>query len=258
MSKKPLPRKTRVINRGYQYSRKKEDKVKNITVTLKDIDSAVIYYVENIIQPSVEENGENLKVPIMYSSLERWKAIKRDGFLRDKKRQVITPLIVFKRNTIDVNKNMPIDKLDANNPHMFYTFQKKYSRQNIYDRLDAQIGIISQREYYNVSVPDYVTLNYTFTLWTSYIKQMNGLIEKFTYSDGAYWGDPEKMRFKSTIDSFDDATEIGDTERLVRSTFNLTMMGYLLSEEGNDKKPTTNKFITPQRVEFREEIVDEI
>ena len=139
MSKKPLPRKTRVVNRGYQYSRKKEDKVKNITVTLKDIDSAVIYYVDNVIQPSVEENGENIKVPIMYSSLERWKAIKRDGFLRDKKRQVITPLIVFKRNTIDVNKNMPIDKLDANNPHMFYTFQKKYSRQNIYDRLDAQI-----------------------------------------------------------------------------------------------------------------------
>ena len=190
--------------------------------------------------------------------MERWKSIKRDGFVRDKKRQIVTPLIVFKRNTIDMNKNMPIDKLDANNPHMFYTFQKKYSRQNIYDRLDAQIGIISQREYYNVSVPDYVTLNYTFTLWTSYIKQMNGLIEKFTYSDGAYWGDPEKMRFKSTIDSFDDATEIGDTERLVRSTFNLTMMGYLLSEEGNDKKPTTNKFITPQRVEFREEIVDEI
>ena len=28
MSKKPLPRKTRVVNRGYQYSRKKEDKVK--------------------------------------------------------------------------------------------------------------------------------------------------------------------------------------------------------------------------------------
>ena len=129
MSKKPLPRKTRVINRGYQYSRKKEDKVKNITVTLKDIDSAVIYYVENIIQPSVEENGENIKVPIMYSSLERWKAIKRDGFLRDKKRQVITPLIVFKRNTIDMNDNMPIDKLDANNPHMFYTFEKSIPKK---------------------------------------------------------------------------------------------------------------------------------
>ena len=258
MSKKPLPRKTRVVNRGYQYSRSKKDKVKNITVTLKDIDSAVIYYLENVIRPSVEDNGENLKVPIVYGSMERWKSSKRDGFLRDKKGKTITPLIMFKRNTIDVNKNMPIDKLDANNPHMFYTFEKKFSKNNIYDRLDAQIGVISQRQYYNVSMPDYVTLNYSFTIWTSYIKQMNGIIEKLNYSDGAYWGDPEKMRFRSIIDSFDDATEIGDTERLVRTNFNLTIMGYLLSEKDNDNKPTTNKFLTPQKVTFGESIVDEI
>jgi len=258
MSKKPLPRKTRVVNRGYQYSRSKKDKVKNITVTLKDIDSAVIYYLENVIRPSVEDNGENVKVPIVYGSMERWKSIKRDGFLRDKKGKTITPLIMFKRNTIDVNKNMPIDKLDANNPHMFYTFEKKFSKNNIYDRLDAQIGVISQRQYYNVSMPDYVTLNYSFTIWTSYIKQMNGIIEKLNYSDGAYWGNPDKMRFRSIIDSFDDATEIGDTERLVRTNFNLTIMGYLLSEKDNDNKPTTNKFVTPQKVTFGESIVDEI
>ena len=258
MSKKPLPRKTRVVNRGYQYSRSKKDKVKNISVTLTDIDSAVIYYLENVVRPSVEDNGENVKVPIMYGSMERWKSIKRDGFLRDKKRQIITPLIMFKRNTIDMNKNMPIDKLDANNPHMFYTFEQKYSNENIYDRLDAQIGVISQRQYYNVSMPDYITLNYNFIIWTSYIKQMNGIIEKLNYSDGAYWGDPDKMRFRSIIDSFEDATEIGDTERLIRTTFNLTIMGYLLSEKGNDNRPTTNKFVTPQKVTFGESIVDEI
>jgi len=194
----------------------------------------------------------------MYGSMERWKAIKRDGFIRDKKRKIITPLIVFKRNTIDINKNIPQDKLDANNPHMFYTFEKKYSKQNVYDKLSAQIGVISQKEYYNVSVPDYVTLNYNFIIWTSYINQMNGIIEKLNYSDGAYWGNPDKMRFKSVIDSFDDATEIGDTERLVRTNFNLTLMGYLLSEKGNDNKPTTNKFVTPQKVNFNESIVEEI
>ena len=258
MSKKPLPRKTRVVNRGYQYSRKKEDKVKNISVTLKDIDSAVIYYLENVVRPSVEDNGENVKVPIMYGSMERWKSIKRNGFVRDKKRQIITPLIVFKRNTIDMNDNMPIDKLDANNPHMFYTFEKKYSKENIYDRLDAQIGVISQRQYYNVSIPDYVTLNYNFIIWTSYIQQMNSIVEKLNYSDGAYWGNPDKMRFRSVIDSFEDATEIGDTERLIRTTFNLTIMGYLLSERDNDNKPTTNKFITPKKVVFTENLVDEI
>ena len=258
MSKKPLPRKTRVVNRGYQYSRSKKDKVKNISVTLKDIDSAVIYYVENIIQPSVEENGENIKVPILYGSVERWKSIKRDGYLRDKKRQIITPAILFKRTTLDINKNIPQDKLDANNPHQFYTFERKFSKQNIYDNLNAQIGIVAQKEYYNVNFPDYVTLNYNFIIWTSYIKQMNSIIEKFNYSDGAYWGNPDKMRFMSIIDSFDDATEIGDTERLVRTTFNLTLKGYLLSEKGNDKKPTINKFVTPQKVTFYEHLTDEV
>ena len=258
MSKKPLPRKTRVVNRGYQYSRKKEDKVKNITVTLKDIDSTIIYYIENVIQPSVIENKENVKVPLLYGSVERWKSIKRDGYLRDKKNKIITPAILFKRTTLDINKNLPQDKLDANNPHMYYTFEKKYSKQNIYDRLDAQIGVISQKEYYNVSFPDYVILNYNFIIWTSYIEQMNSLIEKFTYSDGAYWGNPDKMRFKSTIDSFDDATEIGDTERLIRTTFNVNLTGYLLSEKGNDNRPTTNKFLTPQQVNFNEKIVEEI
>ena len=258
MSTKPLPRKTRVINRGYQYSRSKGDEVKNISVTLKDIDSAVIYYLENVVKPSVEDNGEHIKVPILYGSVERWKSIKRDGYLRDKKNQIITPAILFKRTTLDINKNIPQDKLDANNPHMFYTFEKKYSSENIYDKLNAQIGIISQREYHNVTFPDYVTLSYNFIIWTSYIKQMNGIIERLNYSDGAYWGNPDKMRFRSIIDSFEDATEIGETERLIRTTFNLTLSGYLISEKANDNKPTTNKFITPQKVTFRESLVDEV
>jgi len=257
MSTKPLPRKTRIINRGYQYSRSKNDKVKNISVTLKDIDSTIIYYLENVIQPSVVDNGENVKVPILYGSVERWKSVKKDGYLRDKKNKIITPVILFKRTTLDMNKDIPQDKLDANNPHMFYTLEKKYSKENIYDKLNAQIGVVSQREYYNVTFPDYVKVSYNFTIWTSYIKQMNGIIEKLNYSDGAYWGDPNKMRFRSVIDSFDDSSEVGDDERLIRTNFNLTLSGYLLSEKGINK-PTTNKFVTPKSVQFTETLTDEV
>jgi len=258
MSDKPLPRKKRVENRGYQYSRKKKDKVNNVSVTLKDIDSAIIYYLENVIKPSVEENGENIKVPILYGSVERWKAILRDGFLRDKKRQIITPVIVFKRNTININETIPQDKLDANNPHLFYPFQKKYSQVNRYDNLATQIGTVSQREYYNVSFPDYVTLTYDFIIWTSFIEQMNKIVERMNYSDGAYWGNPEKMRFRSTIDSFDDATEIGEAERLIRTNFNVTINGYLLAERGLENKPTIDKFITPKKVTFHESVTVEL
>ena len=248
-SSKPLSRKQRVLNRGYLYSRSSDD-IKNPAVTLMDVDGAIMYYFENIIKPSVEDNGENVKVPIMYASPERWKAIQRDGFMKDKKRQTITPVIAYRRTSIEKDELIPQDKLDANNPHMFYTFEKKFSSVNRYDNFQTQIGTIPQREYYNVAFPDYVTLSYDFIIWTSYIEQMNKIVERVLYSDGAYWGDPEKLRFRSNVDSFTDATEVTDAERLVRTNFTVTMRGYLLPEGNFDHRSTTQKFLTPKKVIF--------
>ena len=246
---KPLPRKKRVLNRGFLYSRSKDD-VKNPEVTLLDIDSAINFYSNNVIKPSVEDNGENVKVPLMYASPERWKSIQRDGFMRDKKDQIITPVIVYKRTSVEKDESLPQDKLDANNPNLFYTFEKKFSQQNKYDNFAVQIGSFPTREYYNVTMPDYVTLTYDFTIWTSYIEQMNKIIERIVYSDGAYWGDPDKMRFRSSVDSITDATEVGDAERLVRSTFSVTLRGYLLPKANFDHRSTTQKYLSPKRVTF--------
>ena len=244
---KPLPRKQRVLNRGYLYTRT-ADEIGELSVTLMDLDSAIMFYFDSVIKPSVEENGENIKVPIMYASPERWKSIQRDGFMRDKKRQVITPVIAYRRTSVERDDTIPQDKLDANNPHLFYTFEKKFSQQNRYDNFQTQIGTLPQREYYNVMLPDYVNLNYDFIIWTSYIEQMNTLVEKVVYSDGAYWGDPEKLRFRSRIESFTDATEVGDVERLVRTNFTVTLRGYLLPEGNFDHRSTTQKFLTPKKV----------
>ncbi len=248
-SNKPLPRKQRVLNRGYLYSRSDEN-VKNPEVTLLDMDSAIMFYFDEVIQPSVKDNGENVKVPIMYASPERWKAIQRDGFMRDKKRQTITPVIVYRRTSIEKDDMIPQDKLDANNPHIFYTFEKKFSNVNRYDNFHTQIGTLPQKEYYNVSFPDYVILTYDFIIWTSYIEQMNKIVERVVYSDGAYWGHPDKMRFRSSVETFTDTTEISDTERLVRTNFSVTLKGYLLPKGNFDHRSTTQKFITPKKVIF--------
>ena len=61
MANKPLPRKQRVLNRGYLYSRK-DDNVKSPSVTLMDVDSAIVFYFENVIRPSVLDNGENISI----------------------------------------------------------------------------------------------------------------------------------------------------------------------------------------------------
>ena len=248
-SNKPLPRKQRVLNRGYLYSRSDED-IKNPEVTLMDMDGAIMSYFDDVIKPSVEDNGENVKVPLMYASPERWKSIQRDGFMKDKKRQIITPVIVYRRTSIAKDDSIPQDKLDANDPHQFYTFEKKFSDINKYTNFKSQIGLLPQKEYYNVTFPDYVTLTYDFIIWTSYIEQMNKIVERVVYSDGAYWGHPDKMRFRTSVDTFTDATEVGDAERLVRTNFTVTLRGYLLPKGNFDHRSTTQKFITPKKVIF--------
>ena len=116
-----------------------------------------------------------------------------------------------------------------------YPLQKKYSQVNRYDNLTAQVGAVPQREFYNVTFPDYVTVSYEFIVWTSYIRQMNTIVERVNYADGAYWGNPDKMRFRSKVESFEDATEVSDVERLVRTNFEVSLNGYLISEKGNEE-----------------------
>ena len=84
-------------------------------------------------------------------------------------------------------------------------------------------------EFYSVTMPDYMIMNYEAIVWTNFTDQMNKIIEKINFTDGAYWGD-EKFKFELTIDSFTDASEY-EQERLIRTNFSFTFNGYLLPEE---------------------------
>jgi len=253
---KPIPRSQRKeFNRGTKISRNSQavkDDVKNISVGIMDMDSSIMYYFNEVIKPEVMVNDEKVKVPCIYASPERWTQVSKQGYLRDKKRQIIVPLIVYKRTGMERNDSIPIDKLDANDPKIFYSFQKKYSQQNRYDKFSVLKNITPNREYYNVAMPDYMTLTYEFTIWTSYIEQMNQIVEKINYSDGAYWGEPGKMRFRTRIESFSDASQI-DGERLIKTTFSVNLYGYILPETYNSKT-TTQKYLTPKKMIIREDV----
>ena len=233
-------------NRGKQLRRDK-DEIKNISNQIIDMDSAIMYYFNEVIKPTVTENKETIKVPVMYASPERWVSIQKQGFMRDKRQQLITPLIVFKRTGMQKNENIPTNKIDANNPKNFQTFTQKYSQTNRYDAFSAQLGITPNKEHYSVVMPDYITLNYEFIIWTSYIEQMNKIVERINYTNGSYWGEPGKMRFRSKIESFSDASEMDAQERLIRTNFTVEMYGYIIPEEFNNYM-TTKKYLTPKKI----------
>ena len=80
-------------------TRRDEDPKKNFTVTLLDVDTALISYLQDVINPTVVDAGENIKVPIIYGNPEKWYAAKAQGALRDQQGKLQIPLIMVKRTS---------------------------------------------------------------------------------------------------------------------------------------------------------------
>jgi hypothetical protein len=217
------------VNRALQTSFR-DDNTKPFSIGIKDIDEAVFYYFENVIQPSVYQNGERLPVPIVYGSQEKWKSFQKDGYYRDQNGKIMAPLIMFKRESITKNRSIG-NKLDANNPHNYSVSQKKYDARNSYDNFKVLTNRIPEKQFYATVIPDYVTIDYTCIVFTYYVEQLNKIVEAIGYASDAYWGDPERFKFKALIDSFGFQTELTqDDERVVRSTFNIKLNGYIVPD----------------------------
>jgi len=217
------------VNRALQTSFR-DDTTKPFSIGIKDIDEAVFYYFENVIQPSVYQNGERLPVPVIYGSQEKWKSFQKDGYYRDQNGKIMAPLIMFKRESIDKIRNIS-NKLDANNPNNYSVSTKKYDARNSYDNFKVLNNRIPEKQFYATVIPDYVTINYTCVAFTYYVEQLNKIVEAIGYASDAYWGDPQRYKFRAMIDSFGFQTELVDNdERLVRSTFNIKLNGYIVPE----------------------------
>ena len=217
------------VNRALQTSFR-GDNTKPFSIGIKDIDEAVYYYFENIIQPSVIQNGARLPVPIIYGSPEKWKSFQKDGYYRDQKGRIMAPLIMFKRESIEKVRSVG-NKLDANNPHNYSISSKRYDSNNTYDNFKVLTNRTPEKQFYATVIPDYITVNYTCAVFTYYVEQLNKIVEAIEYASDAYWGDPQRFKFRSMIDSFGFQTElVQDEERIVKSTFNIKLNGYIVPE----------------------------
>jgi hypothetical protein len=67
---------------------------------------------------------------------------------------------------------------------------------------------------------------------------------------------PEKFKFRTKIDDFSSITDLTDgTDRMVRTTFNLTLYGYIISDTLNKQIAQQNrKAYTNFTVKFGQEI----
>ena len=228
----------------------KGDDVKQFSVGLKDVDESIFFYFNNVIRPSVIQNGTKINVPILYGSPERWAAMQKDGFYRDNNGKIQTPLIMVKRDSIEKNRALG-NKMDANNPIHFGVFQKKYSQKNVYDRFSTLNNREAVKEYYGVIMPDYVNIVYTCVIFTEYVEQMNKIVESVNFASDSYWGDPERFKFRASIDNYTTTTELVDGgDRTVKTSFQIKIAGYIVSDAINTSVGNPNKFFSKAALKF--------
>jgi len=228
----------------------KGDEVKQFSVGLKDVDESIFFYFNNIIRPSVLQNGTKINVPVLYGSPERWAAMQKDGYYRDNNGKIQTPLIMVKRDSVEKDRTLG-NKMDANNPIHFGVFQKKYSQKNVYDHFSTLNNREAVKEYYGVIIPDYINLVYTCVIFTEYVEQMNKIVESVNYASDSYWGDPERFKFRAAIDSYTTSTELIDGgDRTVKTTFQIKMAGYIVSDAINTSVGNPNKFFSKAALKF--------
>lgn len=241
------------VNRAHE-TRRDNDTQKDVTIGLYDIDSAIMKQLEKF-QLTVPENGQNVKVPIFYSSPEKWKSIQVDGFMRDYQGKILLPAIVFSRTSSEKNQKMMLF-----NRYLTYTVMKKYSAKNRYTPFSVLVGQnVPVNDVYSIVMPDHMIFTYHFIIWAEYQAQVNKLVERLNFEAEDYWGDKRGFKFQVKLDSISHTIQVsGDQNRMVKSEFDMQVFGYLLPDVidyFNGKQDTTQKFLTPKKVVMGTEVV---
>ena len=231
-------------NRALQY--KKESIEQGKGVRLYDVDLAIAEHMIDTVLPTVEIFEEKQKIPVVYGNPERWKSVRKDGFLRDKKGMIQIPLVMFKRNSVARDDSMS----STMNRNVAYSAMSRYSKKHRYDRFSAITQSEKPAQFYDIVMPDYVTISYEVIIWTDFTEHMNKIVEAFQYATEEYWGDKNGFKFRTRIDNFDNQTEVGEgTQRIVRTNFTMMVNAYLLPEKF-DNESTHKKTIGPKKVVF--------
>jgi len=244
-------------NRGYD-NRRDGAGYQNIKVELEDVDTAIIRYINEEIQPWVKQDGNKVTVPLMYANPERWKSVQADGVYRDAAGKIQVPMMLIRKTNMRKNKSAsPVNRYLARSFAI-----TRWNRRNAYDRFSVVNGVVPSQQYMSVVYPDYYDITYECIMWTAYSTQMNKILEQISFEVENYWGIQNGYRFKTSVEEYDMDYSLPDGEdRLVKANFTMTVKAYILPEDKLDEHGSPENlskiFYSPKKIVIEEKFIGE-
>lgn len=234
--------------------RRDVDTHENFSVSLEDIDGAILTHLSKNINLSIIDAGVVVNVPIVYNSPEKWKSVQKDGYIRDGQGKLQLPVFAFGRNSFVKNQS-----LMTMNRYLTYPVVSKYSQVNNYNPINTlhRSDRGKTTETFGITLPDHITVTYSCICQAEYVSQVNAIVEKINFATEEYWGDKNRFKFRTYAGDYNFTTENteGD-DRVVKAEFQLTVQAYLLPKSFEDRKETVRRFLSPRRIKWGIEVVD--
>jgi len=243
----------RVLNRAEQV-RRDDDTIRTPKRTIYDIDYAIKTYIEQEIQPTVDDNGSLIPVPVIFAHGEKWDNVRRLGYMRDEKGMLQSPAIMIKRNSFSERDNYKTLDVNRNPDSNIIVQVNKYNPRNRYEDtiFPFPTGELNQQPSspaYVVNIPKYITAEYELMIWTDFSTQLNELVNNlFTYNRFAWGHGVHSYNTTMGTVSFETVNTVSD-DRLVRATIPLTVQATLQSEQ-ETRVNTIKKMYSIKKVSF--------
>jgi len=248
--------------------------------TLETIDFALFRHVDETMNLFCDTNKGFKKVPVLFSTQERAHMIKSSVNLRDKQSTLIYPMISVERTSITKDPgsrgiywaNMPPNP-DAKGGSV--TIARRVQQEKTRDRANAdsirpsgdKTFKTGPREnskivYETISIPQpvYLDVEFTISITTEYLQQMNQLTTPFMTRTGAqnsfiirHEGNKYEAFIQPSISQDNNAASLGQEERKFNTTLTIKVLGYIIGDDVNQEQPFIVVRETAAEVKFQRE-----
>jgi hypothetical protein len=221
------------------------ENLRAVRLGLYDVDSAIKWHLENVVNLQIETSQGSKKVPVIFGTPEKWVSVQTQGYIRDNNDKIITPIAILNRTGIEQRQDYVKNEVLKNEGNQ-WLFERKYSQKNKYTPFDILTNTKPLREFYTLDIPRFIHVTYNVIFWTEFIEQMNDLVEQVLFFNGTAFGDIQKYPTMISSPSFELSNEIGN-DRFVKASFEFTVKAYLINEDSRNR-PTVQKLIPANKI----------
>lgn len=259
-------------------------------VTIETVDRAVRDWFDKTVDARVSgQDGDNQKVPVQFSSGERWRTGRSKQGFRDENGILILPIIALRRTNIEPDPTKMALGIQTEN---FQIAKRVDPKSNDIKNLEGLKPAQIARKYpaiydvYTIPYPDRVIGSYQIVIQTQYITQMNQILQKIwqsldiqksfvaplendgrkpprstQYGTGDPYGRPGAIQapyvvgfMESTRNAGDNFEEFTDTERIIKYTTEVKVP-FAIQSSPNGEKDSIQVERTAYKVVIKDENV---